>query len=160
MVQPTFEEIVVADRDIIYWLDNISHVARDINRLWLDEMTGENVVATWWAAVCPRAVVIVEVVGGDDELERGPPQLSHRVERAVARPIRQGRAKRARLEFDGSQGQVLNNPASAPSHLFMALVGTPLSAYMGDHNVEGSEPASAPTPKDPPTDGVQMRELH
>ncbi|MED6220786.1 hypothetical protein PIB30_048188 [Stylosanthes scabra] len=33
MAQSTLEEIAAADRNVIYRLDNIAHVSRDINRL-------------------------------------------------------------------------------------------------------------------------------
>ncbi|MED6191996.1 hypothetical protein PIB30_006144 [Stylosanthes scabra] len=33
MAQPTLEQIAAGDRDIIYRLDDIAHVSRDVNRL-------------------------------------------------------------------------------------------------------------------------------
>ncbi|MED6182863.1 hypothetical protein PIB30_032786 [Stylosanthes scabra] len=32
MAQPTLEQIVADDRDVMYRLDNIAHVSRDVNR--------------------------------------------------------------------------------------------------------------------------------
>ncbi|MED6126916.1 hypothetical protein PIB30_083119 [Stylosanthes scabra] len=56
-----------------------------------------------------------------------------------------------RPEFDGStrMSQMdLNEPASAPSQLFMAHAGTPPSAYMPDPYIVASEPAAVPPPED------------
>ncbi|MED6209597.1 hypothetical protein PIB30_056256 [Stylosanthes scabra] len=56
-----------------------------------------------------------------------------------------------RPEFDGStrMSQMdLNEPASAPSQLFMAHAGTPPSAYMSDPYIVASEAAAAPPPED------------
>ncbi|MED6199469.1 hypothetical protein PIB30_076205 [Stylosanthes scabra] len=58
-----------------------------------------------------------------------------------------------RPSFDGSQGQIqvdLNDPASAPSQLFMAYAGTPPSAYMLDPYVSVLDPTPTPAPQDPP----------
>ncbi|MED6199166.1 hypothetical protein PIB30_073348 [Stylosanthes scabra] len=38
MVQSTLEEIAAADRDVMYRLDNIVHVVKDINRLYLAKL--------------------------------------------------------------------------------------------------------------------------
>ncbi|MED6165638.1 hypothetical protein PIB30_101554 [Stylosanthes scabra] len=57
--------------------------------------------------------------------------------------------------FDGSQVQVqmdLNEPASAPSHLFTAYAGTPASAYMHDAHVMDPYPIPPQGPEDLPAD--------
>ncbi|MED6222205.1 hypothetical protein PIB30_062131 [Stylosanthes scabra] len=66
--------------------------------------------------------------------------------------------------FDGSQVQVhmdLNEPASAPSHLFTAYAGTLASVYMQDAHFMDPYPISPQAPEDPlQTIHVAMRELH
>ncbi|MED6178523.1 hypothetical protein PIB30_108485 [Stylosanthes scabra] len=91
--------------------------------------------------------------GGADGGEAGALHLSPMVVRAVL--IRQGLVSRARPAFDGRQAQVrmdLNEPASAPSHLFTAYAGTPASAYM--HDAHFMDPYLIPPqgPEDPPAD--------
>ncbi|MED6190498.1 hypothetical protein PIB30_106459 [Stylosanthes scabra] len=57
--------------------------------------------------------------------------------------------------FDGRQAQVqmdLNEPASAPSHLFIAYAGTPTSAYMHDAHFMDPYPIPSQGPEDPPAD--------
>ncbi|MED6142032.1 hypothetical protein PIB30_109468 [Stylosanthes scabra] len=57
--------------------------------------------------------------------------------------------------FDGRQVQVqmdLNEPASAPSHLFTAYAGTPASAYMHDAHFMDPYPIPPQGPEDPPAD--------
>ncbi|MED6135900.1 hypothetical protein PIB30_050993 [Stylosanthes scabra] len=57
--------------------------------------------------------------------------------------------------FDGRQVQVqmdLNEPASAPSHLFTAYAGTPASAYMQDAHFMNPYPIPPQGPEDPPAD--------
>ncbi|MED6160462.1 hypothetical protein PIB30_051745 [Stylosanthes scabra] len=56
-----------------------------------------------------------------------------------------------RPEFDGSSRMSqmdLNEPASAPSQIFMAHAGTPPSAYVPDLYALVSDPASAGPPQD------------
>ncbi|MED6164712.1 hypothetical protein PIB30_092795, partial [Stylosanthes scabra] len=56
-----------------------------------------------------------------------------------------------RPEFDGSSRMSqmdLNEPASAPSQIFMAHAGTPPSVYVPDPYVLVSDPAPAPPPQD------------
>ncbi|MED6151200.1 hypothetical protein PIB30_080189 [Stylosanthes scabra] len=57
--------------------------------------------------------------------------------------------------FDGSQVQVhmdLNEPASAPSHLFTAYAGTPTSAYMQDAHFMDQYLIPPQAPEDPLAD--------
>ncbi|MED6117664.1 hypothetical protein PIB30_111929 [Stylosanthes scabra] len=69
--------------------------------------------------------------------------------------IRRGLVSRARPAFDGRQAQArmdLNEPASAPSHLFTAYAGTPASAYMHDAHFMDPYPIPPQGPEDPPAD--------
>ncbi|MED6222210.1 hypothetical protein PIB30_062171 [Stylosanthes scabra] len=146
---------------------------------WLDEMMGEE-------AAAPRRVRRMLEDGGrrggrrGGRGEAGSLHLSPMVVRAAL--IRQGLASRAstgfqrtlqqilvddttyRPGFDGSQGQVqmdLNEPASAPSHLFTTYAETPTSAYMPDAHFMDPYMVPAPTPEDPlQTIAVETREVH
>ncbi|MED6224751.1 hypothetical protein PIB30_087163 [Stylosanthes scabra] len=63
--------------------------------------------------------------------------------------------------FDGRQVQVqmdLNEPASAPSHLFTAYAGTPASAYMHDAHFMDPYPIPPQGPEDPPADDAAGNE--
>ncbi|MED6212189.1 hypothetical protein PIB30_080830 [Stylosanthes scabra] len=152
---------------------------------WLDEMLGDEVAAPRRVRRMPedggrRGGRGGGEYGGEDEGEAGSLHLSPMVVRAAL--IRQGLVNIAspgfqltlqqlmvddttyRPGFDGSQVQVhmdLNEPASAPFHLFTAYAGTPASAYMQDAHFMDPYPIPPQAPEDPlRTIHVAMREVH
>ncbi|MED6146167.1 hypothetical protein PIB30_032099 [Stylosanthes scabra] len=134
MAQPTLEEIAAADKNIMYRLDSIAHVSRNVNRESIRSLSTVRRQQPMY--LDPRAEPYLERVGL----------------LPLAR-LCDAWFKVDEPEFDGStrlSQMDLNEPVSAPSQIFMAQAGTPPSAYMPDPYVIVSDPAAARQPEDNP----------